>query len=134
MLSNAWDENTSKTTKTDATETWLQAALLIGGYSYRKDRASSPINGLHNLVRFLENWHDHIPYHFLGSYVKLFNGKESLCKSSSRYFNAPFRDVAYDNDFIANPPPGMPTSLGQPDTLLWSEITWDEAKRLAGIN
>jgi len=139
MLSNAWNENTSKIKKTNASETWLQAALLVGGYAYSDSRPSRPINGLHNLVRFLEEWNPYpyknpAHYHFLGSYVKLFNGKESNCASfSPAYFNAPYREVTYDADFINSPPPGMPTSLDDAIPVLWREISWDEAERFAGI-
>ena len=148
LLSNAWDDSVSKSYGTsrppialmdrnywpkEATETWLQAALLIGGIPYKEERPLSSINGIHNLVRFRENWAS-VPYHFLGSYVKLFNGQESSCISKSGgsrgYFLAPNRYVEYDEDLLNNTPPGMPTSLTDPDTLLWSEISWALAEQL----
>jgi len=133
VLSNGWNDGFKGTPRPNcALDTWYQAAFLVGGSSYRNSSPSESIEGFQNLVRYRENWGGlHKTYYYDGSYVKLFNSKETTGAANNAYFRAPDRVITYNSDFVAHPPPGMPTALASPEIVQWHEIGWDEAQALA---
>jgi hypothetical protein len=133
VLSNGWNDSYKGTQRPScALDTWYQAAFLVGGYSYRNSGPSSSIEGFQNLVRYRENWGGlHKTYYYDGSYVKLFNSKETTGAANNAYFRAPNRVITYNSDFVVHPPPGMPTALASPEIVRWREIGWAEAQALA---
>ena len=132
VLSNGWEDSYKNTKRANCAEdTWYQAAFLIGGYTYKDSGPSENIEGFQNLVRYKENWGGlGKTYYYDGSYVKLFNSKETDGAAHGDWFRAPNRVITYNSDFVAHPPPGMPTALASPEIVEWREITWAEAQAL----
>ncbi len=132
VLSNGWKDSNKSTKRPGGTlDTYYNAAFLVGGYTYNPDAPSKSIEGFQNLVRYRENWGGlNKTFYYDGSYVKLFNSKETKGAANSPWFRAPDRVITYNSDFVEHPPPGMPTALASPEVVIWREVSWAEAQAL----
>lgn len=130
LLSNSWDDSNSRnSSKASASDTTLNAALMIG-YNDPENLPGKPgttfTGGAHNLVRFRENWSGK-NYNFCGSYISLWHAQDSHCLISGATYSPPNRNIKYDQSFRTIEPPGMPNGYTDPITVYWKEISLDDA-------
>lgn len=126
VLSNAWKDSGKRLKKPKAKDTTLHALFMVGGYNYDIPNPLRKSPGIHNLVRYRENW-GRRNYNFEGSYLSLFSSKETLAMVS--YYSPPNRNLTYDPKFALSSPPGMPLGLNSPqadwwtDACAWADVT-----------
>ena len=105
VLSNAWSDTNgfSSIGARVATPTTFNAALVSGMVVTTATAASG---GAHNFPRFLENWGgDNFTYH--GSMCELYSSTHFTgTYGKSNVYSPPNRRWYFDNNFLANPPPG----------------------------
>lgn len=133
VLSNGWDDNNSASLKPGGvSDTSIQAAVMTG-YNDPENLPGKPgttfTGGAHNLIRYRENWKG-MNYNFKGSYLSLWHAQDSHCLISGSTYSPPRRNIQYDTLFLTQEPPGMPVGYAAPESVLWKEISWDEAENL----
>ncbi len=119
ILSNAWQDSDQQVlVENPASETWVNAAILAGHTPTNcdhEDVGCSPTygGGFENFQRFREDWSPGslIPYHYRGSLVSLSFSQIAVGPHGGHYYDPPYRDWAFDNQFDdpSNLPPGTPT-------------------------
>ncbi len=103
ILSNAWSDVKSVNVKTNATDTEVAAALLVG---LQPTSNSYNSGGAHNLPRFLENWGNST---IRGSLVTMYSCKIATQPFTGAYYGAPNRNWGFDKIFQnGNYPPITP--------------------------
>lgn len=123
MLSGNWNDARSyleNLSSRIATVTTLNTALIIGNtYSvYKSDASYVPTysesllsGGVHNLIRFLENWNS-VTFTYLGSLVNLYRSRQGIgqWKCCQTVYSPPRRVWSFDTDFLdpAKLPPQTP--------------------------
>lgn len=133
VLSNAWDDDNSKDMRPGPAEvTTLNAAVMIGyndPENLSGNKGTTFTGGAHNLIRYRENWSG-VDYNFKGSYISLWNAKDSHCLIDGSTYSPPNRNIFYDTDFLTTEPPGMPVGYTEPSTVYWKEISITEALQI----
>jgi hypothetical protein len=120
MLSNSWDDaNSYKETVSmrPASATTLNAALIAGNTmsvyasprpAYRESHSSG---GVHNFIRFLENWSG-VTFTYTGSLVNLYHSRQAIgqWKCCVTVYSPPIRNWTFDVGFLdpAKLPPATP--------------------------
>lgn len=128
LLSNGWRDSYSFTSPFDPagrtpTETTYRFAALVGN---SKDFAPCPSTqsqgtdrgfdcqsgGVHNLLRYLENWSSTVKSNYSGSLINLYNSTTSngVFKCCNTVYEPPVRNYVFDDSFldINRIPPGSP--------------------------
>jgi hypothetical protein len=113
LLSNAWNDNTSFTSPNDpagrpAVETWYRMAIIAGkGVTFpRPDNGNPPLDfgtdgGVHNFLRYLENWSDR-RLNFRGALASFYFNRQAVgtYKCCQNVYSPPTRVYAFDTDFL----------------------------------
>lgn len=113
LLSNAWNDANSRdySLRKAANVTEYATAIITGNSPMGRNTATgvaSESGGLHNFMRFLENW-DGKQMIYRGSLVCLFDAEVSDDKfGQSNVYQPPKRIFGYNKLFEKNVPPGIP--------------------------
>lgn len=128
LLSRNWQDSYSFSSPFDKAgrvpiETTYRFAALVGN---SKDWAPCVTNqnqgssagsacqsgGVHNLLRYLENWNSSVKSNYVGSLINLYNSanSNSIFKCCNTVYNPPVRNYVFDESFldINRIPPGSP--------------------------
>ncbi|MBX7172746.1 MAG: hypothetical protein K1X72_17380 [Pyrinomonadaceae bacterium] len=128
LLSNSWQDSYSFSSPFDRagrtpSKTTYRFAALVGN---SKDFAPCPSNqsqgsdryfdcqsgGVHNLLRYLENWNSTVKSNYSGSLINLYNAanSNSVFKCCRTVYEPPVRNYVFDETFldINRIPPGSP--------------------------
>jgi hypothetical protein len=120
LLSNAWADSNSfdwplyPKNRPANTQTWYRMAVATGKslpFAYPNWASDSNVGlegGVHNLLRFLEQWST--TCHYKGSLVSLFLVQYNTGMYKAGMYNPPTRDYSFDKDFLllSKLPPGTP--------------------------
>jgi hypothetical protein len=135
ILSNNWNDGQSFNSAFNnnnrvATETFIRTAVIAGStlsfqlFDSSGNQLSTPsqgsgdaglYGGVHNFLRFLENWSPssgQVPLHYCGSLICLYTSRNNngAHKTGGATYNAPRRDWIFDASFLdpTRLPPGTP--------------------------
>jgi hypothetical protein len=107
ILSNAWIDANSGT-KPIATPTTVNAGIVSGNVPSANGYYSG---GLENFPRFLENWSGKT-FTYYGSMIQLYQSEQAIGRwGANNVYDPPTRAWYFDNNFVANPPPGLLASF-----------------------
>jgi hypothetical protein len=115
VLSRNFSFVNSATNKGDAANTEISAAIMTGLVPTRPGFEDVWAGGVHNLIRYLEDWSDKT-YRYRGSIIALYESevaKQPWRQGTTSWFNywysPPERDVGYHPFFVQGRiPPGIP--------------------------
>ena len=123
MLSNSWKDERSfdfpySIANRQASTTWYRAAIAAGKGryftpgSYGITKTEGTDGGVHNFLRYIEDWNNGSILHYTGSLVSLYYSRQAtgIYKCCSVTYDAPTRDYSFDTEFLvpAQLPPGTP--------------------------
>jgi hypothetical protein len=123
MLSNNWKDERSfdfpyRIAQRQAVSTWYRIAVAAGKGryftpgSYGTTATEGTDGGVHNFLRYIEDWNNGSTLHYTGSLVSLYYSRQAtgIYKCCSVTYDAPTRDYTFDSEFLvpSQLPPGTP--------------------------
>jgi hypothetical protein len=137
LLSNNWDDETDMSnpntmTNRNATTTYYRMAIASGKNmnfpvqaGWRQDFGTD--GGLHNFLRFDEDWSGGPVTNYRGSLISLYYSQYAtgIFKCCTLVYNAPRRNYFFDTEFLipTNLPPGTPELLDINNLTYWQNFS-----------